>query len=81
MKTKPITPYQRLLEDFNTFMRKVRFPRIVAMWTYPKARLGEVWGLNDLYQRVEAAKQLGYDVQLYATAEGLEVKYVQKRPE
>ena len=81
MKKKPITPYQRLMTDFMDFQRKVRFPSIVAMWNYPKAKLCENWNLSDLYERVAAAKQLGYDVQLYATDAGLEVKYVQKRPE
>lgn len=76
-----VTPYQRLMERFREYASKVTYPRKVGMWNYPKAKLAEGWGLLDLYERTKAAEQLGYDVQLYATDEGLSVKYVQKRPE
>ncbi len=79
-RSKPITPYERLLREFNRFQSKVKFPKKRNMWTYEKDKLGRGWELNTLYQRVAAAETLGYDVQLYATEHGLEVKYVQKRP-
>lgn len=75
------TPYQRLAEDFEEYRRKVKFPRTVGMWNYPKARLNENWTLGDLYERVKAADQLGYDVSLFAADEGLVVRYVAKRPQ
>ena len=48
------------------------------MWTYPANRLGGAWELTDLKERVEAAKQLGYEVTIDSTPEGLEIWYVEK---
>lgn len=42
------------------------------MWVYGKTQL------PDLYERVAAAKQLGYDVMLFAEQDGLHVKYVKE---
>lgn len=80
MKQKPKTPYQRLLEDVLEFTRKVRFPHEKAMWVYPKARLSEGWNIYDLSERVQAADQLGYDVCLKVTDQGLVVFYRKKVP-
>ena len=74
------TPYHHLAEDFDNFKRKVRFPRTVSMWHYPKGKLTEGWNLLDLYERTKAADQLGYEVVLVAADEGLKVQYVAKRP-
>ena len=49
------------------------------MWVYPKNKLTEK-DLYDLYERVAAAEQLNYDVQLFATDDGLSVKYIEKNP-
>lgn len=81
MRNKPITPYERLMKEHQDFRWKVKYPKVLEMWHYPKARLADRWSLVDLNERVAAASTLGYDVQLYATDQGLEVKYVQKRPE
>jgi hypothetical protein len=80
MKTKPITPYQRLMDDFKDFANAVEFRKRKSMWTYPKNKLSESWPLNDLYERVSAADQIGYDVRLLATEGGLEVQYIEKNP-
>ena len=80
-KKNQITPYQRLAEEFDKFRHRVRFPRIVAMFYYPKSSLYNNWSLLNLYKHTKSAEQLGYDVQLYAKDDGLHVKYVQKRPE
>lgn len=77
--SKP-TPYQRLRANVDEYVRKVSNPRRIGMWTYPKTRINEAWTLGDLYERVRAADQLGYDVQLIANDAGLLVQYVQKRP-
>lgn len=73
------TPYTRLLEAVRRYVSAVKHPRRVTMWHYPKARLDEGWSLANLYQRTTAADQVGYDVILKATENGLEVVY-QKRP-
>ena len=80
MKTKPITPYQRLMDDFKAFANTVEFRKRKNMWTYPKNKLNERWPLKDLYERVAAADQLGYDVRLLATEGDLEVQYIEKNP-
>ena len=65
----------------GTFASKVAGPTRVSMWTYPKDKLGLNWKLEDLYERVATAKQLGYDVQLRADpVAGLQVLYVTERP-
>ena len=80
MSKKPITPYQRLLDDVRRFMSDFRHPTRKRLWSYPKDRLGEPWGLSDLYERAAAADLLGYDTVLKADeAEGLVVEF-RKRP-
>lgn len=80
MKTKPITPYQRLLSEIRKYCFEVKHPHTVTMWHYPKAKLGEGWSLTDLYERTKAAEQLGYSVQLQALDIGLSVRYVKNPP-
>jgi hypothetical protein len=80
-KSKPKTPYQRMLEDFREYAMKVRSARRVLMWVYPKDRLNNSWTLGDLNERVKAADQLGYDVIVEAKDEGLRVVYRKRAPE
>lgn len=80
MKAKPISPYQRLMDRFKEFANKIEYREKITMWVYPKNKLTESWSLKDLYERVAAAEQLNYDVQLLATDGGLEVKYIKKIP-
>lgn len=80
MTYKPKSPYQRLLEDTRDWARKVMYRHSVGMWTYPKAKLTEGYRLDDLYERVQAAEQLGYEVVVVANETGLFVRYVKKIP-
>ena len=80
MKTKRIMPYQRLMERFKKFANEVEYRKRVTMWLYPKDKLKDGWPLDSLYERVQTAEQLGYDVCLFATTGGLEVKYAEKLP-
>jgi hypothetical protein len=80
VKTKPVTPYQRLLDDCRRYLSGVRFPHTKSVWTYPKARLDEGWNLAGLYQHIAAGELLGYDTILKATDAGIEVKF-RKRPD
>ena len=75
------TPYQRLLEDITKFCGKLRYRHTVVMWVYPKNRLNESWRLGDVYERVCAAEQIGYDVLLQAKDDGLHVVYKKKAPD
>lgn len=74
-------PYQALMEEIKKFCHKVMYPKTKPMWTYPKKDLNTTWNIKDLYERTAAAEQLGWDVILKATDNGLEVKYQEKRPE
>ena len=78
MKQK--NPYQRLLDEIMEWCQKVIYRHEVTMWVYPKNRLVEGWELHTLYERTKAAEQLGYDVILVATDEGLRVSYKKQIP-
>jgi hypothetical protein len=79
--SKPTNPYTRLLESFREYVHKVTYRHRKTMWVYPKGRLNGSWNLTSLSERVAAADQLGYDVQLVNTDDGLGVVYVKRVPE
>lgn len=80
-KPKRKTPYQMLMEDAQRFARDVKYPRQYEMFFLPKSNLSAGYNLDDVYERVQAASQLGYDVMLKATENGIKIMYVEKRPE
>jgi len=76
---KPKTPYQHLLEAVRVYRSQVEHPRRREMWTYSKADLNSAWSLDKLAERVMAAGQLGYRVEIVNTSDGgLRVEYVKK---
>lgn len=75
-----LNPYTRLKQVGQEFFAKIKYRRKELMWTYPKDQLNEFWDLYSLNERVAAAKQLGYAVELKATNKGLEVWYVKQIP-
>jgi len=48
------------------------------MWFYAKKDLSGGWELENLHQRVSAAQQLGFEVLLEASNDGLKVIYREK---
>jgi hypothetical protein len=80
VKTKPITPYARLKKSLTEWATNVVYPHRQTMWIYPTDKLQDKWSLVYLNQRVLAAQQIGYEVRLVATDEGLRVDYVKARP-
>lgn len=78
---KRINPYTRLQQECSEWARKVKYRDRRVMFRYPKNSLNEKWSLSDLYERVAAAKQLGYSVELEAGNDGITVKYVKDIPE
>lgn len=78
--SKRLNPYQRLLNEIKDFCSKILYRHEKIMWRYPINRLNDTWKLGEVYQRVAAADQLGYDVMLIADQDGLLVKYVKKLP-
>jgi hypothetical protein len=82
MKTKPISPYARLLNEFRDYVNGIDFRRRARMWTYPKEKLAQSqWYLYDLAERTSAADQLGFDVQLKVKDGALEVWYIKRPPD
>jgi hypothetical protein len=82
MKTKPQNPYSRLVKEARQFAFDVKYRRRKTMWTYPKTTEAKAWRLDDLYQRIAAADQLGWDVQLTTDSDGgVVVQYVKRAPE
>ncbi len=73
-------PYLDLKEKFRNFAAECEYRHDKTMFTYRKAELNKDWSFEQLYERVAAADQLGYDVGLFATSEGLVVKYLKKLP-
>lgn len=81
MAQKRISPYTRLQMAGRKFFHKILFPRRRRMFTFTNARLKEGgWTLWDVYQRVEAAKQLGYEVVVETDGNDLVLNYVERRP-
>jgi hypothetical protein len=86
MKRKPTikelqAEIRTLKKDMNNFCAKIRHPRTITMWTWPKQKLTEGWRLDNLSERVFAAEQLGFDVVLENNDVGLRVIYKKKHPE
>lgn len=73
-----MNPYNRLLGEIKDWCKEIKVRHKANMWRYPKEKLDGNWSLADLYQRTQAAEQLGYDVQLEAKEDGLFVVYVKK---
>ena len=64
-----ISPYTRLLTLARDYARKVVYARRTTMFYYERAQLA------DLYERVVAADQLGYDVQAIADTENRHIVF------
>lgn len=82
MKTKPVNPYQRLVNDARGWIWKALHGKRVHMFTYPEAsKASAAYRLDELYQRVVAAGQLGYRVELKSLDGALRVEYVKLPPD
>lgn len=76
---KRISPYTRLKEEFEEWMRTIIYAHTVSMFYYPKEKIAQGWNLSDLKERTIAAEQLGYDVLLeWDQGKGLRVFYRKK---
>ncbi len=76
-----MNPYTRLLNQIKNWVDTLEYRHEVFMWEYPKSKIDLSWKINDLYHKVSAAKQLGYEVILeISEEEGLLVKYRKKMP-
>jgi hypothetical protein len=74
-------PYTLLRDHFRRWASGVVYPERRTMWVYPKARLdANVWSLLAVWERTAAAKQVGFEVVLFADDDGLHLQYVKERP-
>ena len=74
-------PYTRLKRVAREALEKHLYRRRKQMWHYKKRSLSTGWSLEYLCQRVQAADQLGWDVQLRVDSDGdLLVEYVERAP-
>lgn len=82
MKTRPITPYERLAQEARECLAGVIYPHRKTMWIYSKEEIQKAQYVigSQLYERVAAANQLGYEVHLVPKDGALEVQYVKRRP-
>lgn len=76
-----VNPYETLKKEAQEWIRRALNPHRQSMWVYPKDKLGEGWALVDLAERVRAASQLGYRVELVWKDDGLHVEYVKRPPQ
>jgi hypothetical protein len=81
MKEKRENPYQMLMNEIISFCEKVKYRHTVTMFSIQKEKLGEVWSLKEISDRVQAAEQLGYDVVLKMYQGYLNINYVKKIPD
>ncbi len=79
---KPLNPYDRLKSVCREWMRQIIEPEKRLMWTYPLGEMqkGKTWNWLELWAKVGAAHDLGYDVMLEAKETGLMVRYVKQAP-
>ena len=81
-KPKPITPYERLRREAAQWAFSVANPIRRRMFTFSKDKLGLGWSLFDVKERVAAADQLGWNVEIVVDANGdLVFRYVQRPPD
>lgn len=78
--TKRTNPYTRLKLIAQQYIFDIKHRKAIPLWWHRKEDLGDGWSLEGLYQRVLAAKQLGYSVELRADKKGLDVVYVKDMP-
>ena len=81
MKRK--NPYTTLLELFRSYVIKIKNRKDIHSFYYgiDKVKEKERYLLDDLFYKIQAANELGYDTVLKATNLGIEVHFVGKLPE
>jgi len=74
-----INPYTALKSEFREWINASAGRRKIMLWRWPDPPAGDI---SNLAQRVIAAQQLGYEVQIrHNDKEGLVVEYIKKLPD
>lgn len=74
----PVNPYERLKEQFRDFASECEYRRKIDMFVIDKTGS---YSFGDVYERILAADQLGYDVSMTAKDGKIYIKYIKKLPE
>lgn len=78
-KQKTITPYQRLLDEIHDLVFKWRHRHTVSLFTIPVSDLKtKSFTMLDVYHKVQAAQDLGYEVVLEVGSDRLYAFYKRK---
>lgn len=76
---KRLNPYQYLLKDVREFCRKIKYAHTATMFFYPKKNIEKNgYTLDEVWARVSAAQQLGYEVIIESNIDGLYMIYRKK---
>jgi hypothetical protein len=76
-----MNPYTRLKNKVSDWADEVLNPTTVNMFRFANASTNpNGWRLDDVYQRIEAAKQLGYKVEVRTCGKDIEMWYVKNAP-
>ena len=81
-RSKPVTPYERLLRQALRYHSEVAFPRRLVMFSFLKDEMAkrQAWRLDEVRERVLAADALGWNVEITVNAAGDLVMTYLKRP-
>lgn len=72
-------PYQRLKRECQQWANKVLYRPEKIMFTYPAEKLEKYnYDLKQVHERVMAAQQIGYKVEIKANSEGLRIVYKER---
>lgn len=75
-------PYTRLLEKCAVWATRVRGPKILPMFVMRDVMNADLsYSLKDVFERIVAADQMGFDVQLRVSDKDLFIEYVARAPE
>ena len=83
-KSKPVTPYERLLKVASDFATKVvSRKRVEWRFWFSKESIEKriAFTMDDLYEAVFTADSLGYETLLLAKSDGMRVVHISKLPE
>jgi hypothetical protein len=74
-------PYNRLKAKFLEYVDAVEYRHREDMFKVSKGQLSGPHTMADIFERTMAAQQIGYDVVLRASGEGLLFQYIKKIPD
>lgn len=80
MTTKRLNPYQYLLNEVRDLLTAIKYRKTKNMLFYAAKELNRGYDLSQIKERIAAADQLGYDVQVIIVDGGLQFFYIKKMP-